>query len=716
MAKRLADINKNLNRAKNEFQNKARAEALKQQLTSTTLSPEQQIILHYNLGAELLNSGDNQAALLEFEWVEKNASAHGPIPPENKINLRLNQALCYMRMGEQINCLSNHNSDSCLFPIQNGGVHLWKEGSRQATTVLTNLLTEFPTNLSGRWLLNIAAMTLGDYPSKVPAQWLIPPGTFKSDYDLKRFTDVAAPAGLAVNSLSGGSVVEDLDGDNLLDVMTTSIGLEDQMLFFHNNGDGTFSDRTDSAGLLGLTGGLNMVTTDYNNDGFVDVLVLRGGWMGEEGKFPPSLLKNNGDGTFEDVTEAAGLLAFHPTQTAVWFDFDGDGWLDLFIGNESPSRESPFPCELYHNNKNGTFTEMAANAGLKIRGYVKAAVSGDFNNDGRPDLFLSFQGRPNLLFRNDGPLQLPGETRFLWRFTDVSREAGIQGQLYSFPAWFFDYDNDGWDDLFVAGYHIENVSDIAADYLNLPTRGVKAKLYHNRGNGSFDDATEAAGLNHVLHAMGSNFGDLDNDGWLDFYLGTGNPDLLTLIPNRMFRNNSGAKFQDVTTSGGFGNLQKGHGVSFADLDNDGDQDVFEKMGGAVTSDTYPNVLYQNPGNGNHWLKLRLVGIKANRAAIGARVKMTIQTPNGERRIFRTVGSGGSFGCNPLRLEIGLANATAIKGIEVRWPGSNTLQQFKPLPLDTAWTLTENEAAPVQITLKSFKFPTAVSVNSMHHHH
>src|SRR5207248_2756639 len=119
-------------------------------------------------------------------------------------------------------------------------------------------------------------------------------------------------------------------------------------------GDGTFSDRTEAAGLTGLTGGLNLITGDFNNDGFVDVFVLRGAWMREAGKFPNSLLKNNGDGTFEDVTEAAGLLTFHPTQTAVWLDFDGDGWLDLFIGNETLPGEPPHRCELFRNNHDGT--------------------------------------------------------------------------------------------------------------------------------------------------------------------------------------------------------------------------------------------------------------------------------------------------------------------------------------------------------------------------
>src|SRR5205823_12826185 len=155
------------------------------------------------------------------------------------------------------------------------------------------------------------------------------------------------------------------------------------------------------------------------------------------------------------------------------------------------------------------------------------------------------------------------------------------------------------------------VGDIAADYLGVPNQAELPRLYHNNHDGTFTDVTRAARLDKVLHGMGSNFGDLDNDGFLDFYLGTGNPDLSTLIPNRMFRNNEGKFFQDVTTSGGFGHLQKGHGVAFADLDNDGDQDILANLGGAYTGDIYRKALFENPGNSNRWLKLKLVGLQSN---------------------------------------------------------------------------------------------------------
>jgi hypothetical protein len=716
LAEQLEKLARQTDPMANLFQSHARVAILRAQFAadqSLTNSPERL----YSFGVELLNAGENEQALATFDQLEMCYRAKpGQRTASNDLNLGLNRALCYLRMAEQMNCLSNHNADSCLLPIKGGGIHKWTQGSRNAIGVLTNLLTTFPDNLSARWLLNVAAMTVGDYPDNVPRQWVIPSSTFDSDYPMERFIDVAGPAGLAVNELSGGSAVEDFDGDGFLDIITTSIGFRDQMRYFHNDGNGSFSDRTRQAGLVGLTGGLNLLTADFNNDGFTDVLVLRGAWMREGGLFPNSLLKNNGDGTFEDVTEAAGLLSFHPTQTGAWFDFDGDGWLDLFIGNETGANGPPHPCELYHNNKNGTFTEMAAAANIGVRAFVKGVTCGDYNNDGRPDLYLSILGRPNMLLRNDGPIQQEGKAVAGWKFTQVAASARVQLPVSSFPAWFFDYDNDGWEDIFVSGYKITGVGDIAADYLGLPGKGERAHLYHNKGDGSFVDVSKETHLDHVFQTMGCNFGDLDNDGWLDFYLGTGDPDFLTIVPNRMFRNNGGKSFQDVTTSGGFGNLQKGHAVSFADFNNDGQQDVYEDMGGAVSSDTYPNMLYANPGHTNRWLKLQLVGVKANRSAIGARLKLTVQRPGGERVIYRTVNTGGSFGCNPLRQEIGLGDATSLNSLEIHWPGSGTVQTLTALNLDQLYRIREDSAKPELVPLKSFTFRSSDPSHDHTHHH
>jgi hypothetical protein len=340
-------------------------------------------------------------------------------------------------------------------------------------------------------------------------------------------------------------------------------------------------------------------------------------------------------------------------------------------------------------------------------------TAGDFNNDGRPDLFLSVIESDNILLRNDGPAD-PTEAPTTWKFTDVSEAAGIGGPLKSFPCWFFDYDNDGWEDILVACYNLIDLDETVAELMGHPTTGDTITLYRNRGDGTFENVTKATGLNHSVLAMGANFGDLDNDGWLDFYLGTGNPDLRTLVPNKMFRNAAGEFFQDVTTSGGFGHLQKGHAIAFADLDHDGDQDVYANMGGAFTGDVYRNALFENPGHGNHWLKLKLEGVTSNRSAIGARIKVVATTPAGERTIHRTVNTGGSFGANPLRQEIGLGNATAIERVEILWPTTGKRQVLEGLQPDHGYHVKEDANTAVALDLKPAPFKQADA--HAHHHH
>jgi hypothetical protein len=411
------------------------------------------------------------------------------------------------------------------------------------------------------------------------------------------------------------------------------------------------------------------------------------------------------------VTEPAGLLRFRPTQTAVWLDYNGDGWLDLFIGNESTHEDSN-PCELFRNNGDGTFTDVAKECGVDHVGFVKGVVSADFNNDGRPDLYLSQRDHSNVLFRNDGPAGPDKSPKAPWKFTDVTAQAGVQNPVYSFSCFFDDYDNDGWPDLFVTGYTLmADVGTAAQDYLGLPTKADYPCLYHNNHDGTFTDVAKQAHVHKLMWGMGINFGDLDNDGWLDFYVGTGTPDLAFLTPNRMFRNAEGKRFQEVTTSGGFGHLQKGHGISFGDLRNIGRQDIFESMGGIYDGDTAYDVLYENPGFGNHWLTLKLEGVQTNRAAIGARIKVTALEGGHPREIYRTVGSGGSFGANPLRQEIGLGQASAIEKVEIFWPVTGKTQTLTGLALDRFYKVREGEAQAVLWPLKSFAYQS-----TMHHHH
>jgi ASPIC and UnbV. len=678
-------------------------------------TPRERLELTMQYATALLNDGQTPAALRALDDYDRMLNDPALTPTlEIASKFFETKAVAFLRLAEQENCLVNHNADSCLLPIRGGGVHIRPQGSRGAIQVLSEWL-EIAPNPNAAWLLNIAHMTLGEYPDQVPSRWLIPPKAFESSGDIRRFPDVAGALGVDVDDLAGGLALEDFDRDGLLDFVVSAAGLHSQIRFFRNCGDGTFSDLTESAGLLGITGGLNINHADYNNDGYPDILVLRGGWQGNDGQYPNSLLRNNGDNTFTDVTEEAGLLSFHPTQTATWLDFDGDGWLDLFIGNESiPPLGQVHPCELYRNNGDGTFTECAEQNGVAFVEFVKGVASGDYNNDGRPDLYLSSRGFPNRLLRNDGPAGDDGSPGARWRFTDVTREAGVAEPLQSFPCWFFDYDNDGWLDLFVAGYFIANAGDVAADVIGAANRGERARLYRNNGDGTFADVTKTAGVFQVLLTMGCNFGDLDNDGLLDFYLGTGDPYLGTLIPNRMFRNDGQGRFQDVTTSGGFGQLQKGHAIGFGDINNDGPQDIYSVVGGVYSGDHYHNQLFANPGHGNRWLKLSLTGTSSNRMAMGARVKVVVRTAHGEREIHRTVGTGSSFGSAPLRQEIGLGAAAEISRVEIFWPVTKLTQVLTGLQVDRAYAIREGDAEAQEVKLARFAWPANGGGSHQHH--
>lgn len=713
MARRLEEIIKAADPMKNLFMNRERAQVYATRLAAAT-TPLHTLTLQAQWALELLNSGQTDQAIQVLAAVADGYREHdAKVPPANWTLLRTLRAISHLRQAEQDNCLANHTSESCLFPIRAGGVHQNPRGSRAAIVHLAEQLKAVPSDLRARWLMNLAYMTLGDYPEQVPAEWRLDPTLFEPSAPFPRFPEIAGRLGLDIDDLAGGSIAEDFDGDGYLDIMASSMALRGQLRFFRNNADGTFSERTEAAGLLGEVGGLNLVHADYDNDGFPDVLVLRGGWMGEGGRFPNSLLRNNRDGTFSDVTEAAGLLSFHPTQTAVWFDYNGDGWIDLFVGNETEDEHHPHPCELFRNNGDGTFTECAAALNLAVAGYVKAVVSDDYNNDGHPDLYLSLRDRPNLLFRNDGPA---GSDAGGWRFTEVGQAAGVTAPVFSFPAWFFDYDNDGWSDLFVSGYNLLSVGDVAADYLGLPYESARARFYRNNGDGTFSDLTRSAGLDHLFHTMGCNYGDLDSDGYLDFYLGTGDPNLGTLIPNRMLKNVHGREFVDVTVAGGVGHLQKGHGVSFADFDHDGDQDLYCVTGGAYSGDRYRNVFFENPGHGHHWLVLKLEGRRSNRAAIGARIKVTVESAQGVQVIRRTVSSGSSFGGNPLRQEVGLGPASRLRSVEIFWPATGKTQEVAGCAMDRFYRIQEGEPAASEWKLGRFQLRSEGKTGSAHAHH
>ncbi|HMX86352.1 MAG TPA: CRTAC1 family protein, partial [Saprospiraceae bacterium] len=229
-------------------------------------------------------------------------------------------------------------------------------------------------------------------------------------------------------------------------------------------------------------------------------------------------------------------------------------------------------------------------------------------------------------------------------------------------------------------------------------------LYHNNQNGTFSEVSGQMHLNQPVFAMAANFGDFDNDGWLDMFMSTGNPNYRSLIPNRLYKNMGGTDFMEVTYSARVGNLQKGHGVAFADINNNGDQDIYVNIGGAYEGDAFNSAFYLNPGqNDNNWITMQLEGVKSNKAAIGARIRLKF-TDNGKQRfVYRDLNSGGSFGSSPLRREIGLGQAKMIDEIQIKWPASGTVQTITNIKPNQFIKITEGKEGYSTINLKNIVF-------------
>jgi ASPIC and UnbV/FG-GAP-like repeat len=650
--------------------------ATEQYLASLTAKPAAQqdvagiVLTRKSLGQLFGYQGEMTRAIEQFVAAYRSVVSLAPKMP-NLVPARAYLAallgVAELRRGELENCVHGHAAASCIVPIDENGRHHAPSGAQNAIKYLTAYLSEHPDDLDIRWLLNVAYMSLGTYPQSVPAQYRIDPGAFTSAENPGRFADVAGQKGLDARGLAGGAVIEDLDGDGLLDVVVSSVNACEPLHYYHHERDGTFRDQTEAARLSDQLGGINATATDYNNDGRIDLFVMRGGW-----EFPMrnSLLRNNGDGTFTDVTRESGLSSGrYRTHTAAWADFDNDGWVDVFVGHEEA------PSSLFRNMGNGTFVDIGTKAGVARTAFTKGAGWGDYDNDGYPDLYVSNYVGENFLYHNERN----------GTFTERAKALGVDKPIMSFPTWFFDYDNDGWLDLFVASF-VPSVNEVVRGFLRLPRQAETMKLYRNNRKGGFEDATAAVKLDRVVPTMGANFGDIDNDGYLDMYLGTGAPSYAALMPNFLFRNHGGQYFVDVTTATGTGHLQKGHGVAFADLDGDGQVDIFENIGGFVPGDAYYRVLFKNPGHDANWIRVKLVGAKTNRAAIGAKITVTLD--DGSVR-YREVSTGGSFGASPFAQHIGLGKGRTVKSVEIWWPASNTRQTLRDVPVNREVVIKES---------------------------
>ncbi len=698
---------------------------LRRRIERPNQSLEVQVGLRGRLGRELRRLGQLDAAIDVFD--EALMLGGDTVFEGLRLEVTRDLAIAHLLLAEDENCVAQHGPLACTLPIAPEAIHTRPTHIRRAGDLLRTYLDHRPDNLEARWLLNLARMIEGNFPGDIPRTQRLDDQALASEASFERWPDRASQLGVDAFDLAGGALIDDFDGDGLLDLVTSTWDPCDHPKAFRNDGKGGFENVTAAWGLDRQMGGLNLIHGDYDNDGRPDILILRGAWRGTNGAIRNSLLHNEiavvGAKGFVDVTRAVGMNTARPTQTAAWADFDGDGDLDLYVGNET-SQQGTFPNELWRNDGaaasgatangaaddgaaddgNWRFTDVAQAAGVENLRFAKGVTWGDYDDDGDPDLYVSNMG-PNRLYRNDGATDDATDGGG-WRFTDVAPEAGVtEPNGASFATWFFDVENDGDLDLFVADYG-SDYDRVFASYLDVPSHGGQPRLYRNNG-GTFTEVSLDVGLERPLLPMGANHGDLDNDGFSDIYLGTGVPNPEAVMPNVMYRNDGGQRFVDISAAGGFAHIQKGHGVAFGDLDNDGDLDLFEQMGGAYPVDAFFNALYENPGDGTdhgqHWITLRLEGRTANRFGVGARIEVRVQEADTKvvsggtiRSIHRLVGTGGSFGGSSLQQEIGLGKRGSIAEIVVRWPGSGTEQVFHRVQSDRIYRIVEGEDDLVEI--------------------
>jgi hypothetical protein len=435
---------------------------------------------------------------------------------------------------------------------------------------------------------------------------------------------------------------------------------------------------------------MGVAVGDYDGDGNADIYVTQ---------YPNSILyHNNGDGTFTDVTAKAGVAAPGWATSAVWFDYDNDGKLDLFVchfvdfskvknqfcGNLKtgerwyciPRVYDPMPCWLFHNNGDGTFTDVSKSSGIaSMKAKAWGAVAADVNNDGKMDLFVANDTVENFLFMNRGK----------GKFDEVGLLSGVAYSAYGRPRSGMgvdaaDYDEDGWTDLFVANVDQEMFS-----------------LYHNNKDETFRDFAIATGIGsstRLLSGWGLKFFDYDNDGYLDLLLCNGHPDdhvdervggVKYLEPMLLFKND-GKSFKDISKQSGeiFAQSLAARGMALGDFDNDGSVDVLIAINNGA-----PVLLRNNAGKGNHWLGIKLVGKKSNPDAIGA--KITYQA--GDLKRSRTKVGGGSYlSSHDPRVVLGIGKREKLDWIEVKWPlPGGTTQRFTDLPVDRYITIVEGES-------------------------
>ena len=535
-----------------------------------------------------------------------------------------------------------------------------------------------PSRQQTRYWLWLSARKAGGYPETVaPALRMeAKDGWHPTPIKLE---DVAADLGLDKTSGGRGSAIADFHGDGRLDVVFA--GAHAGCSLYRNDGGGEdgkarFTDVSTGSGLDRCVYGFALAAADYDNDGLTDLYVSSLGFYNGQGR----LMRNAGPDsggrvTFRDVTKEAGLETWGPGFTATWVDYDGDGFLDLYLANNLGGFfDRKTPNRLFHNNGDGTFTDVTKDAGLDTPMTSIGACWGDFSNNGRPDLFVSCLGRAQL-YRNNGD----------GTFTDVGREAGIDAPANGSVALVCDLDDDGWLDIVQLTYSRPGDAIHTLRHGRGPAHGQPMRAFRNRRDGTFVDVAQDLGITGCWGTMSANAGDFDNDGHQDLFLGNGDPAMDRTEASVLLANDGRGTFRNVSFTAGLPFTGKGHGVNLADLAGDGRLHLIVAAGGLYPGDLSTNAVYrpvERPGN---YLNVRLTGTDSNRDAIGARVTLTA----GGRVQHRLVSGGTGFGCLPLGQHFGLGSVAAADSLEIRWP-SGRRQTVEGLPVNATIRIVEGD--------------------------
>jgi hypothetical protein len=560
-----------------------------------------------------------------------------------------------------------------VVPYAIAAIYLRMERYEEGIPYARQACQDNPDDIRYRWMLRVLTLHSGQSEKTIQESFRLnvppaAPATFQ-------FSDVTTNSGAGRLALGRGAAWGDFDNDGSDDILVGAERAPFRLL--RNRKNGTFEDVAQNVGLVDSEGVGCYASqfVDYDNDGFQDIFLTSNGWGGGGRLF---LFHNDRGNRFTDVTRAAGLAEPVNAFGSSWADYDNDGLVDLAVAAGIVDPAAGDRIRLYHNEGNGKFREIGEQAGLLQKARWISVCWGDYDGDGRQDLLAASYDAGPFLFRNLGH----------GRFEDVSVRCGIRNAKHAYTCEFLDFDNDGKLDIFVSTYPEGEYKTMIESKSG---RGVvdpsqHQLLFRNRGDGTFRNVTEEAGITGWYGAMSSQTGDLDNDGFDEILLGTGNPALDWCEPKVILHNNGKGQFTDVTESSKLVHFGMLHGMALSDYDDSGNLSLFGSFGGFYWGSRETSRLYWNSGSGNASLEIRLVGTRSNHDAIGAKITALV----GQGTIHKWVNGGSGFGSGNSRcVHLGVGREKKVKRLQIDWP-SGLRQSFQFIDVGQRIEITEGQ--------------------------